>query len=171
MHKTTSSASLVLKFVLQFNNSYLNQSSSIFGGNCIRWQSWICVLHLYVTRWSNSHVISGFCLHQSLLIFLFIMLIILCILLSDLFSPNKIHMMLARHHRAKHCRVEISIILILVSPSILGLATATPLVASVGISSTTVSSTSMIISPPTVVISTTMIIGGFYPTSIISVGL
>ena len=35
-HKTTSSASLVLKFVLQFNNSYLNQFSSIFGGNCIR---------------------------------------------------------------------------------------------------------------------------------------
>ena len=36
MHKTTSSASLVLKFVLQFNNSYLNQFSSISGGNCIR---------------------------------------------------------------------------------------------------------------------------------------
>ena len=35
-HKTTSSASLVLKFVLQFNNSYLNQFSSISGGNCIR---------------------------------------------------------------------------------------------------------------------------------------
>ena len=35
MHKTTSSASLVLKFVLQFNNSYLNQFSSISGGNCI----------------------------------------------------------------------------------------------------------------------------------------
>ena len=34
-HKTTSSASLVLKFVLQFNNSYLNQFSSISGGNCI----------------------------------------------------------------------------------------------------------------------------------------
>ena len=36
MHKTTSSASLVLKFVLQSNNSYLNQFSSISGGNCIR---------------------------------------------------------------------------------------------------------------------------------------
>ena len=35
MHKTTSSAILVLKFVLQFNNSYLNQFSSISGGNCI----------------------------------------------------------------------------------------------------------------------------------------
>ena len=35
-HKTTSSASFVLKFVLQFNNSYLNQFSSISGGNCIR---------------------------------------------------------------------------------------------------------------------------------------
>ena len=34
-HETTSSASLVLKFVLQFNNSYLNQFSSISGGNCI----------------------------------------------------------------------------------------------------------------------------------------
>ena len=36
-HKTTSSASLVLKFVLQFTNSYLTQFSSIFDGNCIRW--------------------------------------------------------------------------------------------------------------------------------------
>ena len=35
-HKTTSSASLVLKFVLKFNNSYLNQFSSISGGNCIK---------------------------------------------------------------------------------------------------------------------------------------
>ena len=36
MHKTTSSASLVLKFVLKFNNSFLHQFSSISGGNCIR---------------------------------------------------------------------------------------------------------------------------------------
>ena len=36
-HKTTSSASLVLKFVLKFNNSFLNQFSSIFGGNCIKY--------------------------------------------------------------------------------------------------------------------------------------
>ena len=35
MHKTTSSASLVLKICPQFNNSYLNQFSSISGGNCI----------------------------------------------------------------------------------------------------------------------------------------
>ena len=35
-HKTTSSASLVLKICPQFNNSYLNQFSSISGGNCIR---------------------------------------------------------------------------------------------------------------------------------------
>ena len=34
-HKTVSSASLVLKFVLKFNNSFLHQFSSIFGGNCI----------------------------------------------------------------------------------------------------------------------------------------
>ena len=35
-HKTTSSASLVLKFVLKFNNSFLHQFSSISGWNCIR---------------------------------------------------------------------------------------------------------------------------------------
>ena len=34
-HKTASSASLSHKFVLHFNNSYLNQFSSISGGNCI----------------------------------------------------------------------------------------------------------------------------------------
>ena len=35
-HKTASSASLVLEICPQFNNSYLNQFSSISGGNCIR---------------------------------------------------------------------------------------------------------------------------------------
>ena len=35
MHKTASSASLVLEICPQFNNSYLNQFSSISGGNCI----------------------------------------------------------------------------------------------------------------------------------------
>ena len=35
-HKTASSASLVLEICHQFNNSFLNQFSSIFGGNCIR---------------------------------------------------------------------------------------------------------------------------------------
>ena len=35
-HKTASSASLVLEICPPFNNSYLNQFSSIFGGNCIR---------------------------------------------------------------------------------------------------------------------------------------
>ena len=34
-HKTASSASLVLEICPQFNNSYLNQFSSISGGNCI----------------------------------------------------------------------------------------------------------------------------------------
>ena len=34
-HKTASSASLVLEICHQFNNSFLNQFSSIFGGNCI----------------------------------------------------------------------------------------------------------------------------------------
>ena len=34
-HKTASSASLVLEICHQFNNSYLNQFSSISGGNCI----------------------------------------------------------------------------------------------------------------------------------------
>ena len=35
-HKTASSASLVLEICPPFNNSYLNQFSSIFGGNCIK---------------------------------------------------------------------------------------------------------------------------------------
>ena len=35
-HKTASSASLVLEICPQFNNSFLHQFSSIFGGNCIR---------------------------------------------------------------------------------------------------------------------------------------
>ena len=35
-HKTASSASFVLEICPQFNNSYLNQFSSISGGNCIR---------------------------------------------------------------------------------------------------------------------------------------
>ena len=34
-HKTASSASLVLEICHQFNNSFLHQFSSIFGGNCI----------------------------------------------------------------------------------------------------------------------------------------
>ena len=34
-HKTASSASLVLEICPQFNNSYLNQFSTISGGNCI----------------------------------------------------------------------------------------------------------------------------------------
>ena len=34
-HKTASSASLVLEICPKFNNSYLNQFSSISGGNCI----------------------------------------------------------------------------------------------------------------------------------------
>ena len=36
MHKTTSSASLVSEICHQFTNPFLNQFSSIFGGNCIR---------------------------------------------------------------------------------------------------------------------------------------
>ena len=36
-HKTASSASLVLEICPQFNNSYLNQFSSISGGNCIKY--------------------------------------------------------------------------------------------------------------------------------------
>ena len=38
-HKTASSASLVLEICHQFNNSFLHQFSSIFGGNCITMQS------------------------------------------------------------------------------------------------------------------------------------
>ena len=34
-HKTASSASLVLEICHQFTNPFLNQFSSIFGGNCI----------------------------------------------------------------------------------------------------------------------------------------
>ena len=39
MHKTASSASLVLEICPQLNNSYLNQFSSISGGNCINLKS------------------------------------------------------------------------------------------------------------------------------------
>ena len=53
-HKTTSSASLVLKFVLQFNNSYLNQFSSISGGNCIM-KVWIYMVRFVDdTSWSTN---------------------------------------------------------------------------------------------------------------------
>ena len=38
MHKTASSASLVLEICPQFNNSYLNQFSSVSGGNCIKFK-------------------------------------------------------------------------------------------------------------------------------------
>ena len=38
-HKTASSASLVLEICPQFNNSFLHQFSSNFGGNCIRFKT------------------------------------------------------------------------------------------------------------------------------------
>ena len=41
-HKTASSASLVLEICPQFNNSFLHQFSSIFGGNCINTLRGIC---------------------------------------------------------------------------------------------------------------------------------
>ena len=43
-HKTASSASLVLEICPQFNNSYLNQFSSISGGNCISYPK---VVHIH----------------------------------------------------------------------------------------------------------------------------
>ena len=135
------------------------------------WKIWIGVLYLYVTRWGNSRVVAGFCLYQSLLIFLFVMLVILCILLSDLLSPNEIYTALTQCHRAKCCRIKVPVILILVSPYVLGPAPVVPLIASAGISPATVPSTSTITSPTMFVISATAIISDPYSTSIISVGL
>ena len=40
MHKTASSASLVLEICHQFNNPFLNQFSFIFGGNCINFRTY-----------------------------------------------------------------------------------------------------------------------------------
>ena len=48
MHKTASSASLVLEICPQFNNSYLNQFSSISGGNCI-------TFHPFLPEERNQH--------------------------------------------------------------------------------------------------------------------
>ena len=131
---------------------------------------WACVLYLHVTGWSNSGVASGFCLYQTLLVFLFVML---CrgVLLSYLFLPNKVHAALAWCHRAEHCRIEVPVILIWVAPSVLGPSALVPLVTTAVIPSAMIASTTTIISTATVVISSTSIVGGPYPPSIIMVGL
>ena len=55
-HKTASSASLVLEICHQFNNPFLNQFSSIFGGNCIK----LC-LPLLLSLFSNYELFMYFC--------------------------------------------------------------------------------------------------------------
>ena len=63
-HKTASSASLVLEICHQFNNSFLHQFSSIFGGNCINYDIHTCEnqddILIHATNLSNIFALPQF---------------------------------------------------------------------------------------------------------------